>query len=131
MRRARAAERGMTLIEIMVVIAILGMMATAVTMTVIGNLQTAKVQKARLDCRQLETSLELYFTRFGKYPSQPPGLEALVQTQIIKFLQLDPWGNPYGFRMEDGSPVVFSLGADGQPGGDGFNADITSRDPPH
>jgi general secretion pathway protein G len=119
----------MTLIEIMVVIAILGLMAAAVGYSALGNFIHARHENARLDCKQLEGALEMYFSRYSKYPDAPEGLNALVRTHIIKTLPPDPWGRPYMLEVSPDGPVVISYGEDGKPGGSGANADISSRDP--
>lgn len=115
--------RGMTLIEIMVVLVILGLMSTLIGVAVLDNLHRAKVRKAQLDCKALENALELYSVHKGKYPDR---LEVLAETRTIPRLEHDPWGNPYVLTMKDGAPAVISYGADGQPGGEGKDADIAS-----
>jgi general secretion pathway protein G len=131
-RTRRAHRRGMTLIEIMVVITILGLIAAAVGVAVIPKLGEAKQDRARLDIKQIESALKLYYTKKGSYPDTATGLNALVQTQNLDKLPIDPWDRPYVYLNEGGKPVVISYGRDGQPGGDGEDADVTNRDPgPH
>lgn len=127
-RRAHAT-RGMTLIEIMVVIAILGLMAAVISVSVVHQFNVAKVKKARIDCHALSDALELYAAKTGKYPDSATGLQALVQAKILKTVQTDPWGGAYRVQMSEGAPVVVSYGADGQPGGDDLNADLSSAEP--
>ena len=121
-------DRGMTLIEIMVVIAILGLIAAAVAYSALGNMRHAQQQKARLDCKQLEGAMEMYFSRYSKYPDPTEGLNALVRTHIIKSLERDPWGHPYVLEVGSDGPVILSYGQDGEPGGGGDDADISSRE---
>jgi general secretion pathway protein G len=127
-RGTRSVPHGMTLIEIMVVIAILGMMAAAIGISVLHQLNTAKVKKARLDCHQLSDALDLYFGRSGKYPDPAAGLLPLVESHIIKRLEKDPWGNDYVYQLKKDGPLILSYGADGQPGGSELDADISSAE---
>ena len=123
----RAVQRGMTLIEIMVVLVILGLIAGAVTVAVIPRINEARVQRTQLDISQLENALKLYYARSGKYPDTATGFKTLVDLQLIDKMPKDAWGNDYVYLLENGRPVITSYGADGSPGGDGVNADITNR----
>jgi general secretion pathway protein G len=125
-RRRRA--RGMTLIEIMVVITILGLIAAAVGVAVIPQLNQAKVDRARLDIQNIQGALKLYYTRKGNFPDTATGLKALVDTQTLEQLPKDPWNNDYVYLNEGGKPVIISYGADGVAGGEGQDADVSSRD---
>src|SRR5919108_5353171 len=89
-RRARRRRRGMTLIEIMVVITILGLIAAAVGVAVIPKLGEAKQDRARLDIKQIESALKLYYTKKGKYPDTATGLKSLVDTQNLEKVPMDP-----------------------------------------
>jgi len=117
----------MTLIEIMVVLVILGLIAGAVTVAVIPRINEARVQRTQLDISQLENALKLYYARSGKYPDTATGFKTLVDLQLIDKMPKDAWGNDYVYLLENGRPVITSYGADGSPGGDGVNADITNR----
>lgn len=121
-------RRGMTLIEIMVVITILGLIMAAVGVAVIPKLDEAKQDTARLDIANIHNALKLYYTKKGKYPDTGTGLKALVDTQNLENLPRDPWGNEYVYMNEGGKPVLMSYGADGTQGGEGPDADISSRD---
>ena len=125
--QGRRAPRGMTLIEIMVVLVILGLIAGAVTVAVIPRINEARVQRTQLDISQLENALKLYYARSGKYPDTATGFKTLVDLQLIDKMPKDAWGNDYVYLLENGRPVITSYGADGSPGGDGVNADITNR----
>ena len=125
--KGRRAPRGMTLIEIMVVLVILGLIAGAVTVAVIPRINEARVQRTQLDISQLENALKLYYARSGKYPDTATGFKTLVDLQLIDKPPKDAWGNDYVYLLENGRPVITSYGADGSPGGDGVNADITNR----
>ena len=138
------AERGFTLTELMVVLVIIGLLATVVLINVLPSQDRAMVTKARADIATLETALELYRLDNLAYPSPSDGLAALRQPPAsladpsryrpggyIRNLPEDPWGRPYQLQVPGpaGAPfAVLSLGADGAPGGDGENADIVSSD---
>jgi len=125
--KGRRAPRGMTLIEIMVVLVILGLIAGAVTVAVIPRINEARVQRTQLDISQLENALKLYYARTGKYPDTATGFKVLLDLQLLDKAPKDAWGNDYVYLLENGRPVITSYGADGAPGGDGVNADITNR----
>jgi general secretion pathway protein G len=124
----RRHPRGMTLIEIMVVITILGLIMAAVGVAVIPRLEEAKRDTARLDIATLHNTLKLYYAKKGKYPDTGTGLRALVETQALEQMPKDPWGNEYVYLNEGGKPVITAYGADGLPGGEGPDADVSSRD---
>ncbi|MEO1567790.1 MAG: type II secretion system major pseudopilin GspG [Pseudomonadota bacterium] len=133
-------DAGFTLTEVMVTVFIIGLLATVVLVNVLGNVDESRVQKARTDIALLESSLDRYRLSMFDYPDIEQGLEALVSAPdgladatrypaegFIKRLPLDPWGNPYQYEYpgQDGRVVdIYSLGADGQPGGEELDADI-------
>ena len=125
--KGRRAPRGMTLIEIMVVLVILGLIASAVVIAVFPQLQKARVDRTTLDIGNLDSALKLYNARKGKFPDTTTGFKALVDLEIIDKLPRDAWGNDYIYTLENGRPVITSYGADGVPGGSGYDADITNR----
>jgi len=125
--KGRRAPRGMTLIEIMVVLVILGLIASAVVIAVFPQLQKARVDRTALDIGNIDSALKLYNARKGKFPDTATGLKALVDMEILDKMPKDAWGNDYVYTLENGRPVVTSYGADGTPGGDGPNADISNR----
>ncbi|MCP3058835.1 type II secretion system protein GspG [Myxococcus sp. K38C18041901] len=125
-RQHRRHRRGMTLIEIMVVITILGLIAAAVGVAVMPMLGEAKEDRASLDIKNIETALKLHYTKTGRFPDTSTGLGALVESRVLEQLPKDPWQNDYVYLNEGGRPVVLSYGADGTAGGEDENADIAS-----
>lgn len=136
-------QAGFTLIEIMVVVVIIGILASVVVPRIMDNPDKARVAKAKHDIRSLESALDIYRLDNYTYPTTDQGLESLVsqptsspepanwkQGGYIKKLNNDPWGNPYLYLSpgEHGEIDIYSLGADAAPGGEGPNADIGSWD---
>jgi general secretion pathway protein G len=137
--RSSHRQRGFTLLEIMVVIFIIGLLVAIVAPNVLSNQDDAMQQKARADLSTLEQALDMYRMDNYRYPSTRQGLLALVEAPrqepqpknyreegYIRRLPSDPWGNEYQYRSpgENGSVDIYSLGADGAPGGEGLDADI-------
>lgn len=125
--RHRRRPRGLTLIEIVVVITISAMLMSAVAVSALQIYDHSQTEKAKLDVKNLGTALDAYRLQKGRYPAPAEGLAALTKSKVLKELPDDPWGTPYAYALEDGEPVVTSYGADGVPGGSGRDADITSR----
>jgi len=132
-------QGGFSLIEIMVVIIIIGMIAAGVGTQLFGKADESRVKQVKIDFSAIEQALSLYRLDNFRYPSNEQGLEALVNKPSIdpipknysssgylKKPALDPWGNPYVYIIpgENGEYDLYSLGADGQSGGEGFDADI-------
>jgi general secretion pathway protein G len=126
--RRRRAPRGMTLIEIIVVITILSLLMAAVSVAVIPQLDAAKVSTAKMDIGNIQTALKTYYAKKGNYPDTGAGLKALVDAQILEKPPVDPWNHEYIYVLEGGKPVVISYGKDGAPGGTDNDADISSKD---
>jgi general secretion pathway protein G len=138
-RRHRRGARGFTLIELLVVIAIIGVLAALIVPNVINRADDAKLTAARSDVKLLMQQLKIYKLDNQRYPSAEQGLEALVKKPTagaippnwkpyLDKLPADPWGRPYQYANPglQGEIDVFSLGADGQAGGEGADADIGS-----
>ncbi len=134
-------SEGFTLIEILVVVFIIGLLATIVSVNVIGQTDNARVTKAKADLKQLEQGLHLYKLDNGIYPTTEQGLAALVQRPsggpqprkynaegYVEKIPDDPWGNRYVYLSDGQQFVLKCLGADGEQGGEGKNADIDSKD---
>ena len=130
---------GFTLIEVMVVVAILGILAALVVPRIMDRPDEARIVKARNDIRVLSNQLDLYKLDNFVYPSTDQGLEALVSPPsgqpeapnwknggYLDRLPSDPWGRPYQYLQpgQHGDFDLYSLGADGRPGGEGVNAEI-------
>jgi general secretion pathway protein G len=136
-RETRKSEEGFTLVELMVVIVIIGLLATVVLVNVMPSQDKAMATKAKADIATLEQAMEMYRLDNLGYPSGGDGLNALVNppaTQAgssrpggyVKSLPKDPWGRPYQLAVpgRSGPFDIYSLGGDGAPGGEGENADI-------
>jgi general secretion pathway protein G len=126
-KKNRKREDGFTLVELMVVIVIIGLLATIVVINVLPAQDTARLRKAQADIATLEQGVEMYRLNRMTYPSGGDGLQALVSEGFIKRLPDDPWGNPYRYAApgRNGQPFdIFSYGADGREGGEDDTADI-------
>jgi general secretion pathway protein G len=132
-------RKGFTLIEIMVVVVILSILAAVIVPRIMDRPDQARLVKARQDIRVLDSALKLYKLDNHFYPSTDQGLEALVAKPgsspeprnwkdggYLERLPRDPWGGDYLYLNPGvhGEIDIFSLGADGQPGGEGINGDI-------
>jgi general secretion pathway protein G len=96
------------------------------------NLPYPKYATAERDLSNLQLAMKRFHKQHQRYPSTAEGLQHLVELHYLEQLPRDPWGNPYGYELHEGKPVLRSYGADGEPGGEGPDADISSRDPtPH
>jgi general secretion pathway protein G len=134
-------QRGFTLIEIMVVVVILGVLAAIVVPRFLDKPEEARITRAAADIEGIEQALAMFKLENGFYPSTEQGLEALVtkpeigripkkypKRGYLKNIPVDPWENPYVYLspgVHDDIDII-SYGADGEPGGEGSNADIES-----
>ena len=140
-QKKKHQQKGFTLIEVLVVVVILGILGAVVVPNLLSRPDAARLQAAETDIRMLASALDVYRLDNFQYPSSEQGLEALVQRPsgfpeppnwnpdgYIKKLPSDPWGSKYVYERRDTSFTLFSLGADGQEGGEGQNADIKYAD---
>jgi len=132
-------QQGFTLIEIIVVVVIIGILATFVAPKFMGKTDDARIVKANNDIQALESSLDIYKLDNFTYPTTDQGLDSLINQPTadpvpgnwqkggyVKRLEKDPWGREYQYLSpgEHGEVDVYSYGADGIEGGEGSNADI-------
>ncbi|GEQ99013.1 type II secretion system protein GspG [Iodidimonas gelatinilytica] len=141
-RSTRIGQSGFTLLEMLIVIAIIAVLATLVGPRLFGQLDSSKVTTAQAQVRMLRTALDTMRIDLGRYPTEQEGLSLLVTPPEDPALRaswfgpyldgsvpLDPWKNPYRYRLPDtpgGVAEVYSYGPDNAEGGEGLNADISS-----
>lgn len=128
-------SRGMTLLEIMIVLSIVGALFALLLPRITGSLNKSNVNKTKIAMGQVISALNLYYTDCGKYPA---ALENLVTADgscsnwgpeaYVKSMPRDAWGTEFTYSIDGNNFVVKSLGADRREGGDGYNKDITSED---
>ena len=135
-KQFRGFQDGFTLIELMVVILIIGLLATIVVQNLRSATDKAKRVKAQADIAQIKSALDRYYLDNGSYPTTDQGLTGLVTAPTagdvpkdwggpyIEKVPPDPWGNSYFYQSDGNSYVLKSFGADGVEGGEGKNADI-------
>tara|TARA_B100000686_G_C16744697_1_gene948722 strand:+ start:1391 stop:1819 length:429 start_codon:yes stop_codon:yes gene_type:complete len=134
-------KKGFTLLELLIVIVILGLLVSLVSINFLPTLSNAYVEVAKQDIARLQQALVMFKISEGSYPTQEQGLSSLKENPgnlkrpgkypsggYINKLPKDPWGNDYVYIYpgQYGEFDIISLGADGQPGGEGENADIGS-----
>jgi general secretion pathway protein G len=138
-RSVHARENGFTLVELLVVLAILGLLVALAAPRVMKYLGSARSDTARIQIEKLSGVLDLYRLEIGHYPTEQEGLRALVEKPAqadnwngpyLKNREslIDPWGQPYGYHSpgEHGEFDLYTLGADGKEGGDGADKDVTN-----
>ncbi len=119
-------EDGFTLVEVLVTLVIISLLIGFTVVSVLPQIDRGRATRVAGDIAAIESALQLYRLDNFNYPSQQDGLEALLSSGHLEKLSLDPWGNAYEYRNpgERGAIDIFSLGADGEPGGEDQNADI-------
>lgn len=120
-------NRGFSLIEIMVVVVIIGILASVVMPRFLDKPSEARIGKAQADIQAISAALDLYKLKNFNYPTTDEGIEAIVGDQLDK-LPVDPWGRPYLYLSpgQHGDFDLYTYGADALPGGTEENVDITS-----
>ncbi|MEM9704504.1 MAG: type II secretion system major pseudopilin GspG [Pseudomonadota bacterium] len=130
------AENGFSLTELLVALAILALITGLAAPRIVGYLSTSKTKAAKIQVEQYNAALELFLIDIGRYPTTEEGLESLTRNVADEpfwagpYLNkreapADPWGRAYRYEVNAGAgPSVYSLGADGAPGGTGENADV-------
>jgi general secretion pathway protein G len=127
-RRARALRRGFTLTEMLVVLAIIGLIAALVGPRVLNQLSSSREKTARLQIEAFKSALDLYYIDMGRYPTEAEGLEALIRKPQgasawsgpylrSPDVPADPWGHPYKYRVRGGTFEIVSLGPEGREAG--------------
>ncbi len=139
----RGEQRGFTLLEVMVVLAIIGGIMALVATNIIGSAGDARVKTTKSQIKLIENALDLYKLDNFSYPTTEQGLEALIQKPTSapeprnwradgylkgNSVPTDAWGSEFLYFMDRGRYEIVSLGADGQEGGEGEAADISSQD---
>lgn len=138
-KTSRKRNAGFTLVELLVVMAILGLLIGLVGPQVMKYFRGAKSDTAKLQIEDFGAALDLYYLENGRYPTSQEGLRALVEKPAgadkwngpylkKKKIPEDPWGNEYHYEQpgEHGAYDLYSYGADNSPGGEGDNADVVS-----
>jgi len=134
------SEAGLTLVEMIVVLAIIAIVGSLVVMNVISRPDEARVTTARTDIKTISAALKMYRLDNGNYPTQEQGLKALVEKPTSAPVPAawsaegylpeppkDPWGNPYSYTVTGTGFELKSFGKDGKPGGEGLDADIDGK----
>lgn len=138
-RKGRDSEAGLTLLEMLIVLAIVALLGALIAPNVMRYLGQSKIEVAEAQMSSIATSLELFYLDVGRYPDvDEEGLAALVEApDDLESWQgpyfrdasglVDPWGRPYGYALQPAGNrfTLTSLGADGATGGDGENGDLT------
>ena len=137
--RTRKPARGMTLIEILVVLVLLAVIMSVVAGNYLGRGEKAKADAAKIEIGQISQTLDLYKLEVGRFPTTQEGLQALITAPsgVTNWngpywkkgtVPKDPWGNEYKYTSpaQNAPYEIISLGADGKEGGEGPNADLSS-----
>lgn len=133
--RSLQNSRGMTLVEILIVLAIIGSLMAVLIPNVVGGLDKSRVRQTKIAMGQIQNALNTYYTDCGKYPK---GLESLTAADsecsnwgpepYLKKAPKDAWNHDFVYEVNNGNVTLKSFGKDGREGGDGYNKDISSED---
>ncbi len=139
--RVRNRATGFTLIEMLVVVAIIAILGALVGPQILDRVGGARSETAKTQIKNIESALQLYKLDNYRYPTTDQGIEALVTKPTsspeprnwkkggyMKQMPKDPWGNPFLYFYDNGEYEIISYGADGEEGGEGDGQDISSRD---
>lgn len=131
-------RRGMTLLEIMIVLAILASLIGVLASQINSRMKKAKINQAKIQIGEIGKALDMYYTDCNSYPTSADGLQALVTQPgscnqwgpdpYLKKLPKDPWGTDFVYESQGNNYTIISLGADRKEGGAGENADLSSAD---
>ena len=128
-------EKGLTLVEVMIVLAILGGLMALVAPRLIGSLHKARARQAKIQIAQITSALQNYYVDCGSYPSDlkhlkeaPSDCPSWGPEPYARKLLKDPWGREFEYRLESDNYVVICKGKDGKTGGSGYDKDISSED---
>lgn len=128
-------SRGMTLVEILIVLAILGSLIAVLLPQVTDRLNKSKVGESKIAMGQVMNALNMYFTDCGKFPESLEGLTTADSScsnwgpeAYLKKPPKDSWGTPFSYSVEGSTFILKSLGADKREGGDGYNKDLSSEE---
>lgn len=130
MPRAPRLRRSFTLIELMVVVAILGLLATVVSVSVMKSIVDARISVAKADIRRLAEGVKLFRLEYHRYPRnlnellEPPTKNGRVSAPYLEGFPIDPWDREYLYEARAGKYEVWTLGLSGEAGGDGEEADL-------
>ena len=133
---SRRHRNGFSLLEVMVVLVIIGLLAGLITINVRGRLIMARQNAAKMEIATLHDALESFYMIYGRYPTNQEGLAILTQATeklaepLLETPAIDPWGRPYLYNQPGRKTPydVICLGADGSPGGEGADRDLSSDD---
>ncbi len=127
-------QKGMSLVEILIVLAIIGALMSVLIPNVVSKLNKSKVENTKIGMGQVINALNMYYNDCGAFPATLEGLSKKDECSnwgpdpYLKKLPKDAWNHEYGYSVEGSNYTLLSMGADGKEGGDGFNKDLSSDD---
>lgn len=130
MPRAHSPSRSFTLVELMVVVAILGLLATVVSVSVIDSMSQARIRMAKADIRAIAQGVKLFRLEYHRVPRsmnellEPPLKHGKRRPPFFEVSPIDPWDNPYLYEARAGEVEIWTMAEGGEPGGEGEAADI-------